>query len=601
MKTFRLKHIATAATLLGCVCSLQSCLDYMDPGQELGPNEIQVEDVIYQGEADKLDYLRPITEEGFDAAAQALDTKFAQALGGEYAMGGGKEAQFPGAHAYQRMFSLGPDCYAQYFVVPHHDFMYGTLTSTYAVSRDFNPGPFSSYEIVKNAIVPLLNHPQIDSIPEMKAINLLLFDISSQQVADLYGPFPYVDYKGNKVTNPFEYNDLRTIYTNIEANVDSIVNCLRHFEQRPDWYKAKVRNIVMQYTRINQDWLTGCENLENWVRLANSLKLRMAMHMTKVDAGLAKQWAEEAVASGVIERAEQQALLQPATLGFTHPLLEIVNSWNDLRLSASFESLLMSLNHPYAKHIFAKNGVALTNTQTGEVTAADSRLAGMRSGVATGIGQSADNNPQIGYSALQPENIAMAPIFIMKWAEVDFLRAEGALRGWDMGGAAEFFYNRGIENADMEDPMITGGQGFYQEALPDYMAQEEATDYTYVDALGTTPDMPSVTKIGVKWNEADSREVKLEKIITQKYLALFPFSHEAWTELRRTGYPKLFPVLNPQDGDGSLHEGDIIRRMPFPGYDDASIQDIQNSGLKALGGADQQGTRLWWDVDAPNF
>lgn len=582
-------------------CSLQSCLDYMDPGQELGPNEVTVDDVIYQGEADKLDYRRAITEAGFDSAAKALDTRFAQALGGEYAMGGGKEAQFPGAHAYQRMFSLGPDCYAQYFVVPHYNFMYGTLTSTYAISRDFNPGPFSSYEIVKNAIVPLINHPQIDSIPEMKAINLLLFDISSQQVADLYGPFPYVDYKGNKVSNPFTYNDLRTIYTNIEANVDSIVDCLRYFEQRPDWYKAKVESIIMQYTRLNQDWYNGCPTLDNWIRLANSLKLRMAMHMTKVDAELAQKWAEEAVASGVIENADQQALLQPAQLGFDHPLLTIVNSWGDLRLSASFESLLMSLNHPYAKHVFAKNSVDLTNKTTGEVTPAETRLAGMREGAVTGNGQSADNNPQIGYSALQPENIVMAPVFIMKWAEVDFLRAEGALRGWNMGGTAEFFYNRGIENADMEDPMVTGGQGFYQEALADYMAQEKATDYTYVDALGENPDMPSVTKIGVKWNEGDSREVKLEKIITQKYIALFPQSYEAWVDLRRTGYPRVFPVLNPQDGDGSLKDGDLIRRMPFPGYDDASIQDIQSTGLKALGGADEQGTRLWWDVDKGNF
>ena len=580
---------------------LQSCLDYMDPGQELGPNEVTVDDVIYQGEADKLDYRRDITEAGFDAAAAALDTRFSQALGGEYAMGGGKEAQFPGAHAYQRMFSLGPDCYAQYFVVPHHDFMYGTLTSTYAVSRDFNPGPFSSYEIAKNAFVPLINHPQIDSIPELKAINLLLFDISSQQVADLYGPFPYVDYKGNKVSNPFTYNDLRTIYTNIEANVDSIVACLRHFEQRPDWYKGKVEGLIMQYTRLNQDWYSGCPTLDNWVRLANSLKLRMAMHMTKVDPTLAQKWAEEAVASGVIESAEQQALLQPAMLGFDHPLLTIINSWCDLRLSASFESILKSLNHPYADHIFAPNSVNLTSSRTGEVTAAGTRLAGMREGAATGIGQSADNNPQIGYSGIQPENIAFAPIYIMKWAEVDFLRAEGALRGWNMGGSAEHFYNRGIENADIEDPMMTGGNGYYQQHLAAYMAQESATPYTYVDALGDTPDMPSVTTIGVKWNEADSREVKLEKIITQKYIALFPHSYEAWTDLRRTGYPRLFPVLNPQDGDGSLHDGDVIRRMPFPGYDDASILDIQTTGLPALGGADQQATRLWWDVDAPNF
>ena len=41
--------------------------------------------------------------------------------------------------------------------------------------------------------------------------------------------------------------------------------------------------------------------------------------------------------------------------------------------------------------------------------------------------------------------------------------------------------------------------------------------------------------------------------------------------------------------------------MPFPNTDDSSIRDIQATGLKALGGADLQATRLWWDIDQPNF
>lgn len=595
------KHIIFLGSLFLGSMALQSCLDYADPGQELGPNEVIVDDVIYQGEADKLDYLTEITEEGFDAASQALTKNFQQALGGQYAMRGGKNADFPGAHAYQRMFSLGPDLYAQFFVVPHHDFMYGTLTTTYDVSLEFNPGPFSSYEIVKNAIVPLLNRPEVDSIPEMKAVNLLLFNLTSQEMADLYGPFPYVDYKGNKTTNPFEYNDLRTIYTNIEANLDSIVNCLNHFKQRPDWYQQKVNELLWKYVHVSNDWMYMTPSVETWIRLANSLKLRMAMHIVKVDPTMAKQWAEEAVASGVIETQNQQAALNPLTVGFSNPLLEIANSWADIRLSASFESLLKSLNHPYATNLFAPNSDPMTNKVTGVTTPAQTRVAGMRSGVETGVGQSYANNPQIGYSCFVASEIVMAPLYLIKWSEVDFLRAEGALRGWDMGGSAEFFYNRGIENGDLADPLMTQGNGWYQQAMDEYMNQTSATDFTYEDLLGDSPDMPSVTKIGVKWDDSDSQETKLEKIITQKYIALFPYSYEAWVDMRRTGYPRMFPVLNPQDGDGSLNEGDLIRRMPFPGTDDASLLDIQTTGLNALGGQDLQGTRLWWDVDTSNF
>ena len=59
--------------------------------------------------------------------------------------------------------------------------------------------------------------------------------------------------------------------------------------------------------------------------------------------------------------------------------------------------------------------------------------------------------------------------------------------------------------------------------------------YVYEDPMDDANNMVSVTKIGVKWNEGDDLETKLEKIITQKYISLFPYSYEAWSELRRTG------------------------------------------------------------------
>ena len=48
-------------------------------------------------------------------------------------------------------------------------------------------------------------------------------------------------------------------------------------------------------------------------------------------------------------------------------------------------------------------------------------------------------------------------------------------------------------------------------------------------------DQTRGVQVGVKWDEGDSDEVKLEKIVTQKYIANFPQSAEAWTTFRRTG------------------------------------------------------------------
>lgn len=588
------KYILSAVFLAFTSIGLQSCLDFDSPLDESLSSDVEFEDKVFHGKADSIDYHKEITKEGFAKAKATLNSYFGQMLTAQYAMRGGKEAGMPGAHAYQYQFSLCVDNYAGYFCLPHN--FDGRINSTYYINTDFNAGPNGSYGIVKNGLVPMLNHPAIDSIPEIKAIGLLLFDYASQEMADMYGPFSFFNYKENQQKHPFTYDSVKDIYMNIVDNVDTISACLKNYDNRPDWYKKEIKSILKRYDAVTQDW-----SLDTWRRFANSLKLRMAMRVVKVLPKEAEKWAEEAVKDGVIESTGQEVGLFPSLIGFTNPLVEISQTWSDTRLNASFESLLMSLKHPYTEYLFRKNSNALINENNpDQFLAANTRIVGLRAGIEMIPGQSYDNNPRTAYSGLNPAPMANAPLYLMKLSEVDFLRAEGKLYGWNMGSeSAEFFYYRGIDNAYVEDR--GNGSPSYTSGLAAYKARESAVSYTYVDPMDDMNNMSSVTKIGVKWNEGDTPETKLEKIITQKYIALFPYSYEAWSELRRTGYPKIFPVLNVEDGDGSLVEGGLIRRMPFPGNTAAIQYDIANSGLKALEGDDTQATRLWWDVDKSNF
>ena len=586
-----------AVTALG----VQSCLDFDDPGSELGAGQTTVDATVYHGNVDSIDYRRDIPVEELKHAIDTLNKMkmLGNSLTGQYCLRGAKNGDVPGAHAYQRQFSLGPDAYAQYMVVHHKDFMYGTLTSTYNVSEEFNGDPLGSYTMVKNALMPLLNHPIIDTIPEFKAINLLYYCVSAQERADLSGPYTYLEDKLNS-EEPVEYNDLKTIYYGVKENLDTIVECLKYYEaNRSKEYKREMQKVMTRYCTTSRAMFTGDWSMDSYIRLANSLKLRMAMHMVKVEPETAKQWAEEAVASGVIETVDQQHALYPMVSGFTHPYVEICNSWSDLRLCASFESLLMSLKHPYTKYVFANNSQPIINEATGTELPAHSKIVGLRAGRLMPDGQNYPLNPLAAFSSINSGAMANAPLYLVKLAEVNFLRAEGALRGWNMGGDAEYFYNEGIKYAYLDEPMM--GASEYNAALADYMALEQAVEYTQVEVSGDGEDWPSVTKIGVKWNNGDDQETKLEKIITQKYIALFPLSTEAWTEMRRTGYPKVFPVLNADDGDGSIEQGEMIRRIPWNASDPIVQQLIEASGLVTLGGPDLQSTRLWWDLDAPNF
>lgn len=587
---------------------LTSCLFREDfVGSEFTVGTIEGETAVHLGKADNIDYRREITEAGLNSALETMDkTKLlGQMLSAQYSLRGGKNGTTPGPHAYQYQYSLQIDNYAGYLCLPQ-DFG-GRMRSTYYNSQDFNGGAMGSFMQVKNFIVPVLNHPQIDSIPEIKAVSLLMYNIAAQEVADISGPFPYINYKENRQDYPFVYNPLDTIYATIVNNIDTVVACLQNFPNRPLWYQNKIDELLNQYDKVSPE--TG-DKIEHWIRFANTLKLRMAMNVVKVEPDLAKKWAEQAVQSGIIESSAQQFLLSPQVLGFSHPLIEISNSWNDTRLNASFETILKAYNHPLLGFMFTKNSDPIINKDNpSKIYPAESGYVGLRSGIRMLSGQAYNVNFRTAYSRISDAILEM-PLYLIKLSEVQFLRAEGALRGWNMGGSAENFYNLAIENAyddtelkifDENWEPVYFDQTIYRPALAEYMKTETARDIEYVDPYSDEYTIKSKTKVGVKWNNTDDNETKLEKIITQKYIAGFPNSFIAWGDLRRTGYPKIFPVVY-DDGDGSIPAGEIIRRIPFSGTtQEATRNDITNTGLKALGGDDKQGTRLWWDVQGANF
>ncbi len=600
---------------------MQSCLDYDTPGDEFNANQTIVPPVVSSGKADVIDYKKVISDEGVAEAIMALDDNIRTAQTGVYGIRGGKDGGAPVAHAYQFCYSLGPDNYVQYFCVPHYDFPYSnfTLRSTYDMCKGSIGGPGSGFSSAKLYIAPLLNTEKIDSVPELKAIFLTLFNYSAIENADLFGPMPYEEFKALRDKSPFKYNDVRTIYYGVKKNLDDVVACLKYYkDNRSEAYKQEVANVMYSYlTIVNDPYSKTWEDMEPWIRFANSLKLRMAIHMSGIEPETAKTWAEEAVRDGVITDVDNEVAIYPAFSGKDHPLVEITG-WSDAVMGASFLNLLENLDHPYMKYLFTKNSVGLAKSPQAvegsscdATTPANSVYVGMRDGVAPGEGQAAANNPYCGYSMLDKAYLAQtqAPLFLMKCSEVYFLLAEGALRGWNMGGTPKQFYEQGIRYASLESRSFTGNK--YNQLVDEYLNVEAPKGIAYVDPQGLTPDMPSVTKIGVKWNEGDSPEVKLEKIITQKYIASFPYSYESWVDLRRVGYPKLFPILGVADSDGTIGAGDskvqtkenIMRRIPWASDDPQTKADIEETGLPALGegASDTQGQHLWWDNGASNF
>ena len=115
------------------------------------------------------------------------------------------------------------------------------------------------------------------------------------------------------------------------------------------------------------------------------------------------------------------------------------------------------------------------------------------------------------------------PYLWMNAAEVTFLRAEGALRGWNMGGDAQALYEKAIALSFEERGGATGADQYVKDATKkpiDYVNPMDGADIKY--------SHPAVSTITIAWEPgAEYFERNLERIITQKWIAIFPLGLEA--------------------------------------------------------------------------
>ena len=269
---------------------------------------------------------------------------------------------------------------------------------------------------------------------------------------------------------------------------------------------------------------------------------------------------------GVFE-AEDERVAVSTQSGFTNPLGELNRVWNETYMSAAMESILTGYDDPRLKVYFE--------------ACTDKAYAGEYRGIRQGTCFA--HNHYAGLSKLAVDQSTDAPL--MNSAEIWFLRAEAALRGWTPEDEEECYLN-GIK-ASLHQ------HGIYQ--MDDYLNSERtAADFT--DTYDAENNIPARCRVSPKWNPADDKEVKLEKIITQKWIAMFPEGCEAWAEQRRTGYPRLFPVRFNHSRNGCIDTETMIRRLNFPGTLQTEDKEQYSALVEALNGPDHGGTRLWWDT-----
>lgn len=387
---------------------------------------------------------------------------------------------------------------------------------------------------------------------------------SYQRITDYWGPVIYSEYGNGKTT--VNYDSQESIYKSFFKTLDTAVAILKQNSGK---------------SVFSKDDLIYEGNVDKWLLFANSLRLRCAIRVRYVEPALAKAEAEKAVKDGVMTTNAHSAWLL-MTASSRNPLEGITN-YNTFRMSASMESILVGYQDPRLSEYFS---AAVGGDSDGDGIP----FEGLRNGLLKTDMTLALNNAHSHMNSkyfLPAKGGINPPLRVMSAAEVYFLRAEGALEGWDMGGSEKSLYESGISASLAEVPGITQAQiNLYinSTSLPKPVGDAWAT--------------PALSDIPVAYDGAGSKERRLEQIITQKWISLYPNGWEAWAELRRTGYPKLYERLASDNPD--VPANGIMRRLTFVSGEFAANASATQAAsnipeLKDRGG-DKNSTRVWWDA-----
>jgi hypothetical protein len=285
-----------------------------------------------------------------------------------------------------------------------------------------------------------------------------------------------------------------------------------------------------------------------WKRFANSLRMILALRLSKVDPAKGKTEFQAAYANAagyIASNSDNAVFAYQNNANFRNPWHNNFNETNKFGMSDFFISLLSSYNDP-------RLGVY-----------ADPISAGAYKGIPYGLSSSAlavwtggNSYSDLGSAFRQQDSRG----YLITAAQMLLTRAEAGLRGWITG---------------------TNVKADYENAIKASMQQNGITSTALIDAYIANPsvaiDVSNVT-------------VALQKIATQKYLALFPNGFEAFAEWRRTGYPVLTPTAFALNASKQ-----IPRRWGYP-TDEAVLNPVNfQTGISGLGGSNSIDARVWWD------
>lgn len=368
---------------------------------------------------------------------------------------------------------------------------------------DLNSNP----ETAADALSSGSNANQIAAARILKAYIYLI-------MTDRWGPLPYTSaLQGRENFRP-GYDSQETIYRDLLKELKEAVNQ------------------VDGGNGVSGDFLMGGD-MDQWKKFANTVRANMALRMSQVDEASGKAEFADAMNAGLLDADLMYPYLGEAANQ---------NPWFGRFITRTD----YAISDVLADHMRAQGDPRL------DIYADPAPNHGEVRGMPYGIEAAGDiPNADISFPGFPAVRGQDAPIAIFSMAQINFMRAEAAMRGW-ISSDAEEMYNTAIM-ASMNQWGVSDA-----DAVATYMA-------------------------GVAYDGS------LEQIMTQKWVAGYTQGYEGWADFRRTGFPALTPAEDPLNGTG------IPVRQAYPTSERDLNEENYNAGVGLLGGEDGLGTPLWWD------
>lgn len=379
-------------------------------------------------------------------------------------------------------------------------------------------------EMYRDVLYDLKDAKSKANTENKKAMISVLEVYTWQQLVDTFGDIPYSEaLQGSLIPTP-SYDDAQTIYEDLIVRINDAIN---------------------QFSIAGESGFTSADviyggDINQWLKFANSVKLKLAMRIADVTAlsALSQTNAEQAVAAGVFTSNSDNATISYETSPpNTNPL------WVDLVQSGRSDFVIANTLVDYMNTLSDPRRAAYFDDNLG---------AGTYVG-----GPYGDNNSFPSYTHIN--DMIQAPDFrgvLLDFSEVEFLLAEASERGYAVGGTAETHYNAGI-TASMEDWGVS---------------TIDATAYLL------NPSVAYTTATGT-WRE---------KIGFQFWLAMYNRGFEGWSIYRKYDAP----VMNT----AAVSLLPVPKRYTYPLSEQTLNLTNYTAAAAAIGG-DELATPIFWDVN----